>query len=408
MSGFEEIESKQVSLLDIGSRTTDSLLDIGSRTSNSNLLDIGSRTTDSNNMLDIGSRTTDSNNMLDIGSRTTDTNDMLDIGSRTSETNLLDIGSHITHDNTNNINAVHELIVENISDQKNLVETTDLLLGIGSRLSQDSLDNLNNDTKDTNVFKKEEVVLSQRSQEFMSLSQITASLNEILKAANNGENYDEKRLNELIQAQKENPEYQAQLEEERRRWRSTVDDFLIHSLLKMRTFVPPNIHSANLESLAEAGLSSDIAKRLLNKKCLWLVRMSSDEISRLHEADLFNKYNTSGQVLDIVETAAIYSSLPEHYLNDHSGKKQEWATLLEQNLKQMLMDQEKGRLPKGKQRSAVYTEDMGPITDLDTLKDFEFVTNKGQRKSFQEVCKRYSIFNCYKENENNDDTRHKN
>jgi len=121
----------------------------------------------------------------------------------------------------------------------------------------------------------------------------------------------------------------------------------------------------------------------------------------MQEADLFNKYNTSGQVLDIVETAAIYSSLPEHYLNDHSGKKQEWANLLEQNLKQMLMDQEKGKLPKGKQRSSVYTEDMGPIKDLDTLKDFEFVTNKVQRKSFQEVCRRHSIFN-YKENENND------
>ena len=236
----------------------------------------------------------------------------------------------------------------------------------------------------------------------MSLSQITTELNEILKLANMGGKYDDYRLNVLIQAQKENPEYQAQLEEERRRWRSTVDEFLIKSLITMRTFVPPNIHSAGLESLAEAGLSSDIAKRLLNKKCLWLVRMSPEEISRLHEADLFGRYNTSGQVLDIVEIAAIYCSLPDEYLNDHTGKKKEWADLLEQNLKQMLIEQEKHTLPKGKQRSPLYKEEIGPITDLDTLKDFEFVTSsKNQRKSFQEVCKRHSIFR-YKDNQDED------
>ena len=341
--------------------------------------------------------------LLDIGSRLSE-HDLLAIGSRTSESNLLDIGSRINNhyndnDNNNNKDQVHQdtqLIIDTIADKANLHETSNLLLGIGSRLSDNNLASNGNDNN-SNSSNNVDVELSSRSQEFMSLTQITRELNEILNAANNNEKYDEDRLNALILAQKENPEYQAQIEEEHRRWRSTIDEFLIHSLLKMRSYVPPNIHSASLESLAECGLSSDISKRLLNKKCLWLIRMSSDEISRLHEADLFGRYNTSGQHLDIIETAAVYFSLPDTFLNDHSGKKKEWAQLLEENLKQMLSEQEKHNLPKGKLRSPVYKEETGPITDLDTIKDFEFVTSRNQRKSFTDVCKRHSIFH-YREN----------
>ena len=327
--------------------------------------------------------------LLDIGSRISQ-NDL-----RTSENSLLDIGSRISNNEIDNVNNDTQLIIE--SDKENLTETN--LLGIGSRLSENALDN-NNSNNNVN----DDVELSTRSQQFMSLSQITKELNEILNAANNNEKYDEDRLNELIIAQKENPEYQAQIEEEHRRWRSTVDDFLIQSVLKMRSFVPPSIHCASLESLAEFGLSSDISKRLLNKKCLWLIRMSSEEISRLHEADLYGRYNTSGQLLDIIETAAIYCSLPETFLNDHSGKKKEWANLLEENLKQMISEQEKNNLPKGKLRSPIYKDDdNGPITDLDTLKDFEFVTSRNQRKSFTDVCKRHSIFHF---RENMDENKH--
>jgi len=80
------------------------------------------------------------------------------------------------------------------------------------------------------------------------------------------------------------------------------------------------------------------------------------------------------------------------------------SNLLEENLKQMISEQEKNNLPKGKLRSPVYKDDdNGPITDLDTLKDFEFVTSRNQRKSFTDVCKRHSIFHF---RENMDENKH--
>jgi hypothetical protein len=56
-----------------------------------------------------------------------------------------------------------------------------------------------------------------------------------------------------------------------------------------RSFVPLNIFDLSAAQLIELGLSAEVAKRLLEKKALWLVRMSEEEISRLHEADLYNR-----------------------------------------------------------------------------------------------------------------------
>jgi hypothetical protein len=41
--------------------------------------------------------------------------------------------------------------------------------------------------------------------------------------------------------------------------------------------------------LVDMGLSLDVAKRVSEKKAVWLTRMSEEEISRLHEADLYNR-----------------------------------------------------------------------------------------------------------------------
>jgi hypothetical protein len=42
----------------------------------------------------------------------------------------------------------------------------------------------------------------------------------------------------------------------------------------MRSFVPVEIFSASLESLLQMNMSSEIARRVLSKHCLWIIRMS--------------------------------------------------------------------------------------------------------------------------------------
>lgn len=70
------------------------------------------------------------------------------------------------------------------------------------------------------------------------------------------------------------------------------------------------------------------------KKTLWMVRMHSDDIKRIHIADLRTKYGNQG--LDIIgktgtphvahlttpiEMRAIYACLPMDFDNDGDGKK---------------------------------------------------------------------------------------
>jgi hypothetical protein len=50
------------------------------------------------------------------------------------------------------------------------------------------------------------------------------------------------------------------------------------------------IFSATLSSLTQQdGYSADLAKRLIAKKCLWLVRINQSDIERMHIAELQGK-----------------------------------------------------------------------------------------------------------------------
>ena len=50
--------------------------------------------------------------------------------------------------------------------------------------------------------------------------------------------------------------------------------------------------------------------------------------------------------LDIIEVAAIYASIPDHFPNDTTGKKTAWLNGIELLLKRMLTEKNKGILPK--------------------------------------------------------------
>lgn len=234
--------------------------------------------------------------------------------------------------------------------------------------------------------------------EVLSLQDILDELSALYECASKGLYYDEARLEHLIRLQESSPEYMEQVAAEQEAWRCSVDAFLCESLIRMRSYIPPGIFSANLESLLLLGLTPELSRRILNKKCLWLTRMSQDEIARLHEADLNGRFNPAGENLDVVEMAAIFAALPDRFTNDRLGRKVEWRDNIERTMREWLgSDDSVGVVPDGRERHEVYEaflDDYGPCSDRTSTRDVEITKSEGSqgpRNSFQEVCKRHSI-----------------
>ena len=117
---------------------------------------------------------------------------------------------------------------------------------------------------------------------YIPLEEINAELSTIMGAVNAGRPFDEKRLDYLLLCMNYNEDYIREREEEAQRWRDRMDVFSQECLFTMRGFVPPHIFSASLVSLTDTdGLSQPLAKRLLTKKCLWLVRMDPECTRRI-------------------------------------------------------------------------------------------------------------------------------
>jgi hypothetical protein len=186
----------------------------------------------------------------------------------------------------------------------------------------------------------------------LTYTEITAELAVLMNAANDGAPFDENRLDFLLKKQLESPEYRTMQSKELSKWQATNFSFLQESLDVTRSFVPATVFTDNLESLKSYGLSADICKRILQKQCLWLVRLDSSAIARLHESDLYHRYQPS--LLDITELAAVYAVLPEVFMNDPLGKKLEWKENMYESLKRMMADRDTRCLPKGKLRAPCY------------------------------------------------------
>jgi len=242
----------------------------------------------------------------------------------------------------------------------------------------------------------------------MSLTDIEHELHEIIVKVNSGQTYDEKHLDRLIHLQSEHPEHQARQQQELQEWTSSVEDYLAECLVMMRTFVPVNIACSSKDQLAEenAGLSVDIVRRVHEKKCLWLCRLGVDDIDRLHDIELRDRYNPTAENLDIVELAAVYAAFPEQFSSDSSGKKTELKLAIMHLLQRLLKQREDGELPAQKLRHPVYgSDEYGPIEDITStyttrvvsgMSSAEYSGLVAPRRSFHEVCGRHSILSMRK------------
>lgn len=208
-----------------------------------------------------------------------------------------------------------------------------------------------------------------------------------------------KDLQELYYIRANNPKYIEKLEKEMTSWRISIQEYCSECLKITRSFIPVSIASESVESLMDQfGYNKVLAKRLTQKQCLWLVRMSTVEIERLHEKDLMTRYSVTGQLLDIIELSAIYGSIASAtFSNDQEKKKSSWKDSVEATLRNMMHDRDLGSLPVGKLRAVAYGDaKLGPIGDFETVRGYEIMFSKDldqvkPRRSFQEVCGKYSI-----------------
>jgi hypothetical protein len=235
-----------------------------------------------------------------------------------------------------------------------------------------------------------------------SIESIVEELDNLINLANEGENFDEDRMDQLLRQRDEHPDYIKRITEEKLLFREQLEPFLYSSLDVTRSFVPLSVFEASSPMLIQMGLSLEVAKRLLEKKALWLTRMSETEIAKLHEADLHNRFQVHANGLDIIEVAAIYASTPDAFPNDSTGRKTAWLNGIELLLKRMLTEKNKGILPKHLKRAPVYqtmsSAIAGPMEDRESVRETNFVQDEDQlkyshfrRKSFLEVCKKHSI-----------------
>jgi hypothetical protein len=235
----------------------------------------------------------------------------------------------------------------------------------------------------------------------MSLREIQAELTAITDAANKGQPFDENRLDYLLKAQSNNEEYKELMEIEQEEWRESIREFTQQCLERTRTFIPLEIFDMSSDDMINLGISAELTRRILQRQCLWLCRMSSQEISKLHISDLLGRYNSLGQHMDIIETAAIFASLPEWFANDRDNAKYEYKQAVEENLRQMLIDNDNDTLPPNKIRNPAYEGlQFGPVKDTSSVRVNEAISSEGSfkpRRSFIEVCKVHSIVSKLKD-----------
>lgn len=227
-----------------------------------------------------------------------------------------------------------------------------------------------------------------RPLEYITLKEIQRELDGIIASARDGAYFDEGRLDYLLMCMELNPEYVAQKEEEKRRWREQVQVFSQQCLEEMRGYIPPQIFSLSEKMLVEDFLINPaLAKRIITKKCLWLLRIHPGDIERLHEAELLGRFNPAAHNLDLVELAAIYATLPEVFPKDPLERKKKWRESVEGNLKSMLEDKEKGKLRGAKLRVDCYTLRDRIFADRFSLHTMQAVAQDAERTSFLDVLR---------------------
>jgi hypothetical protein len=189
------------------------------------------------------------------------------------------------------------------------------------------------------------------------LQNILVEMAQIFDKINDGKSYDAPRLDRLFDIIESNATLKSEYEEAMKSWKLNAGMYANNCASDMRGFIPPRImnETPSVDNLTKNGLSSNLAKRIVSKPCLWLITLNSDQINNLTEAQLLGQFSPFSQGLDMVELAALYSVLPNKFTPDASGEKKKWKAMIEGMLKRMLEKRDNQTLSEAKARNPVYT-----------------------------------------------------
>ena len=123
----------------------------------------------------------------------------------------------------------------------------------------------------------------------------------------------------------------------------------------MRRFVPPDITRSSVAKMVGEGLPDAIAQRLWRCRSLWLVCLATEDIAKIHIADLRSKYDWHG--LDIVEMRAVYYKMEQIHWDrtvSNSRVKAEWRDNLKTKLDELAHKESAGLLSANERRNVAY------------------------------------------------------
>jgi hypothetical protein len=189
----------------------------------------------------------------------------------------------------------------------------------------------------------------------MTLDELNSMMIKLFEEAEKTGIMDVVQMDDLLVYMDKHPDFKEQRAKEKERWHKMIDSYAAECLHTMRGYIPPHIFSSTYRSLVEHDhIPSDLARRLTSKQCLWLLRISTHDIGRIHKADLLHRFNPQAQGLDLVELAAIYAVLPEKFPFDEDKSKELWRLSIEELLKSMMKDYEEGIISNNRLRNPAY------------------------------------------------------
>lgn len=249
-----------------------------------------------------------------------------------------------------------------------------------------------------NVLRSQLAMHNIKPLEYIPLKEIKRRIAELTNAVNRGDAFDENELDHLLKCMEVNEEYIRETIEQERIWREKILSYSQECLKEQRKFISPDIFVSSLKQLIEnKSIPAALAKRLINKKCLWLIRMDPSYICKLHYAELNSKFSVQGNNLDIVETLAIYACVPAKFPNDTNGKKALWRNNLEVSVKRLISSKENCTLSSALLRNPAYKNYTGSFTseelfDPETLKSIdEDLASRSNSRSASTSVDSYSV-----------------
>ncbi|CAM9108270.1 unnamed protein product, partial [Pylaiella littoralis] len=201
-----------------------------------------------------------------------------------------------------------------------------------------------------------EALGEQPMEEVVTLEEAKKRLREAIDAlmAGNASTKMEQALEKWDKYVTNHPDHLKELAAEEQAWVMENEPKNNEALHLMKTFVPPNIFHAGLDGLRGGGLPPALAKRIFDRKVLWLIRAPDGVVSKTHVVELKSKFVAND--LDIVESRALHACLPSTFENDADGAKTAWRVGFRKRLKELLSKEAKGQLKPAEVRRPVYKD----------------------------------------------------